>query len=123
MAVHPARFSDRFVPVGEGASYLVRRIFLDEVDALDRYLALIRPLAAVLALRSGQDGARIGVDEQPRRRAFFEPLRIAVGDRDDIGGLAVERNFTRPGQGRTPRLAGLQIRLSIRVHFLVAELA
>ena len=54
---------------------------------------------------------------------FSSHLRIAVGDRDDVGGLAFERNFARPGEGRTPRLAGLDEGLSIRVHFLVAELA
>src|SRR5208282_6911917 len=103
---------DRLVPIGERASDLVRRIFLDKVNALDRDLALIRPSPAILALRAGEDRAGLGVDEQLRRRALLEPFRIAVSDSDDIRGFALERNFARPRERRAPRFARLRKRLS-----------
>src|SRR5258707_14130465 len=98
-------FSERFVPIGDRASYLVRRIFLDEVDALDGHLALIRPRAAVFALRSRENCAGVGVDEQLRRRAFLDPLRIAVGDRYNVGGFGLDWGFARARERRAPRLA------------------
>src|SRR5258708_2822677 len=50
-----------------------RRIFLDEMDALDGDFALVEPTAADVASAAGEQRARIGVDEQLRNLRAREP--------------------------------------------------
>src|SRR5437868_13351179 len=52
---------------------LVRRVLLDEMEAVHCHLGLVRPGATQLALAPDQDRARIGIDEQLRDAGLREP--------------------------------------------------
>src|SRR5215831_14271795 len=116
MGISPAKgerclgSSARLLRVGsdefrEGGADLRWRILLDEVPPLDRNLPLIPPGATEVARAAGHYGARIAEDEQLRHVALGEPLAVTIDDCRDVGGLAVDRDLTRPGQRRQPRLA------------------
>ncbi len=99
-------------------------VLLDEVNAGDGDLGLVGPCAAELALSSGQDGARLGIDEQlgdVRRRG--EPFGVVGADGVDIGGLSADRDLPWPHQHREAILAGCRERSAVLVHLLVAQLS
>src|SRR5260370_38091897 len=104
------------MPIREGGADFVRRILLDKVQALDRDLALIRPFAAEVALTTGQDRARLGIDEELGHGASAEPLRVFAHDRNDVGGLAVNRNLARPRERRWARFAFFDVGAAINGH-------
>ena len=54
---------DRVAPAGDGQAYLVRGIFLQEVNAGYGNLDLVGPAAAEIPLRTGQDGPGFAIDE------------------------------------------------------------
>ena len=87
---------------------------LDEVQPLHGDLLLLRPRAAELALRADEDRAGLRVDEELRHRAVRQPFRIRVHDRDDVRGLAIDRNLARPCERRPAGFAGLAIRRAVR---------
>jgi len=61
--VHQQLRFQRIEKRGHFAADLVGRVFLNEVVAGHRDFPLVRPRAAELALRTGEDGPRLGVDE------------------------------------------------------------
>src|SRR5262245_15232475 len=85
---------------GDGAADLRRRVLLDEVASSHGGLLLLRPRATEIALGAREDGPGVGVDEELGDGAPGEPSRVLVHDRDDVGGLAVDRNLARPGERR-----------------------
>src|SRR5579872_3528083 len=99
----------------------MRRVFLDEVHAFHRNLALVGPLAAELALRADQNRARVGIDEEFRKRALREPLRIIIDDFGNVRRVAFEGDLARPCQRRAARFAGLEKRFPVCRHLLVGE--
>src|SRR2546426_7178379 len=52
-----------------------------------------------------------------------EPIGVGTGDRDDVGGLAVQRDLPRPGERRPARLAGLAVRGPVALELLGTEAA
>jgi hypothetical protein len=59
-----ARSAQRLHPAGNGPPDFVRRIFLDEMDSLDRHLGLGRQAAGVFEnLAAGEDSAGLGLQE------------------------------------------------------------
>jgi hypothetical protein len=83
-------------PPSEGATDLVCRILLDEVNTRDRHLGLVRPPAAELALLTNEDRPRFGVHEQLRKAGRREPAAAVVDDRNDDVGLPWRKTIGSP---------------------------
>src|ERR1700739_3234568 len=75
-------------------------ILLDEMAARHGHFRLIAPAAAELALVSDQNGAGIGIDELFRDVVLSHPTGIGGTQLGNRGGLPVDRDLARPGQGR-----------------------
>src|SRR5262249_48104581 len=86
-------------------AYLVRRIFLDEMNASHLDLSLIWPSSAEFQRAADQNRTRFGGDKQLGQIAFGQPFAILRDYGDDIGGLAFDRQLARPYQHRTPCVA------------------
>ena len=84
--------------VGDSATDLGGRIFLEEVAPLDRDFSLVGPGTAELALGTDEDHAGLGVDEELRHLRGAEPAGVAGHEGRHVGGLAVEGDLPRPGQ-------------------------
>src|SRR6516225_7572730 len=81
-----ARSTQRLDPTGNGPPDFVRRIFLDEMDSLDRHLGLGRQAAGVFEnLAAGEDSAGLGLQEQLGHIARLQPARVRVHDRGYVG--------------------------------------
>src|SRR6266702_3767910 len=79
-------------------AHLLRRLFLEEMGPLHHDRLLVGPGSAELALRTNQEAAGLSVDEQLRDQALRQPFRIGLDDRDDVRGLARDRQLARPSQ-------------------------
>jgi hypothetical protein len=60
------RLADSSQPVIDRGRDFVGRVLLNKMTASDAYFRLIREAAAILSLRTGQNCARLSVDEQLR---------------------------------------------------------
>src|ERR1700761_9166050 len=114
---------DRRNPVRNRVPDLVRRIFLDEMDSRHCLLGQCRPPAyKVDQPVACENGSRLRLQEQLLHIAASQPVRVVSSDRTDVGGLALDRNFTGPRQRWPSALARLGERPSILRHLLVGEL-
>src|SRR6516225_5819202 len=113
------RSAQRLHPGCDGTADLVRRIFLHEMDSLDRHFGLRWQASGVfknLAVR--EDSTRLGLEEQLRHTAALQPIRVGVHGRSYVGGIAFDRDFPRERQRRPPALAGLDERPAVLRHLL-----
>lgn len=55
--------ADAAVPIAQCQADFIRRILLNEVNAGNRDLDLVRPLSTEIPLLAGENGSGIGVDE------------------------------------------------------------
>src|ERR1035438_7620389 len=69
------------------------------------------------------DGGGLGVDEQLGHVTFGEPTVVGLDDRDDVRGLAADREVAWPRQGGAAVFAGVAEWAPVVVHFRVAESA
>src|SRR5581483_4400913 len=99
-------------------SDLPRRVLLHEVAAAHGDLALVGPPPAVLALGAGEDGARLGVDEELSDRARLQPAAVGRHPLDDFPRLAVDGDLARPRQHRPPPLPGFGEGPPVGLHLL-----
>src|SRR5262245_9076922 len=107
--------------LGDGPPDLGRRVLLDEVAPAHRDLPLVGPRPAELPLRADEDAARLGVHEELGHRARREPPRVGVGDGDDVGRLALDRDLARPGERGAARLARLAVAPAVHGHLGLAQ--
>src|SRR5260221_9025134 len=77
------------------------RAFLDEVPTFDRDFSLVLPRPAKFARRARQDCPRIGADKELRNIILCHEGSIGFHNRDDVGGLASNRNRAGPFQCRS----------------------
>src|SRR5215470_10091894 len=106
---------------GERRPDLVRGIFLEKVSASDRDLSLVRPGPAEFARAARHDRARLADDKKLWNGAMRQKCPGTLDDRRNIGGLAFDRDLSRPYERREPRFA-LEKRGAVGTHLFVAEL-
>src|SRR5215831_15716998 len=94
-------------PLGQGVADLGGGVLLEEVNAGDGDLALVRPGAAEFSRRTDQTGPRVGVYEQLGNGVCGHPAAVAGDDLGDGCGFAVDGDLARPGEGGAAALAGL----------------
>jgi hypothetical protein len=103
-------------------AYLLRRIFLDEVNTWHLHLSLIWPSSAKFQRAANQNRTRFGGDEQLGQTAFGQPFAIFRNDGDDISGLALDRQLARPYQQRKSRFS-IAKWSAVGIHLLLAQLS
>src|SRR5437870_11032397 len=103
-------------PLRQRLTDFVWRIFLNEVQTSDGHLSGIWPATAEVALVV-RECAWVSIDEKLGHGIRGEPLAILPHDFDDAGGFTLDGPLSRPGEGRTPRLARFPKRTTIRFHF------
>src|SRR6516225_7435268 len=114
------RSAQRLHPGCDGTADLVRRIFLDEMNSLDRHFGLRWQASGKFKnLPVREDSAGLGLHEQFRHTAALQPVRVGVHGRGYVGGIAFDRDFPRKRKRRPPPLAGLGERPSVLRHLLV----
>ena len=83
------------IPISDRRPDLIGAVFLDEVNPGDGHFSLIWPGPAVVTGRSGEDAARVGVDEQFWHVGGLEPLAVAGHDLKYINWLLILRAWRR----------------------------
>src|SRR5215467_3598766 len=99
----PAWFpsAQRPYPAGDGPSDLVRRIFLNEMDARHRLLGQRwPPTDEVDQLITGEDRTWLSLQKQLGHIALAQPVRIGSCNRRHVRGLALDGNLAGPRQRR-----------------------
>ena len=99
----------------------MRGVFLDEVVAGDGDLGLVGPGAAEFELRAVEDRAGLGLDQQFGDVALAEEVGVGLDDFDDIGGLAGDGDFARPGEGGAAAFAGLAVGQAVDLHLIIGQ--
>src|ERR1700751_3301813 len=90
---------------------------------LHRHFSLISPSSAKFSLATDKNRAWVRIDKKLRQIGLSEPGAVVFDQFHHIGGLAVDRNHSRPRQRRSAGFARSCEGLTIDVHLLVAELA
>ena len=80
---------------------------MEEVNAGDGDLALVRPSTAEFSRRADQASPRVGVYEQLGNGVCGHPAAVTGDDLGDGCGFAVDGDLARPGEGGAAALAGL----------------
>src|SRR6516165_12580544 len=114
--------AQRLHPSGYGLSDLVRRIFLDEVNPLDRQLGQVWPGAHCgYQLCVGQNRARLDLEPEFWESARRQPVGIGLDCLMDVCGISVDRNLPGPCQGRPAIFTRRRVRAPIFRHLLVCQ--
>src|SRR6516165_8107394 len=94
-------------PISDGLPDLMRRVFLDEVNALDSPLGYVRPRADRRQERvAGQDCAGLNFEKQLGKVACRKPAGIGRDRLVNFGRLALDRYLSGPGQRRAAIFTG-----------------
>src|ERR1700757_742478 len=90
---------------------------------LDRHFGLISPSAAKFSLATDKNRAWVSIDKKLRQIVLSEPGAIVFDQLHHMGGLAVDRNHSRPRQRRSAVFTRAGKGPAVNLHLLLVELA